>query len=73
MTDVSELINALDPGSNNDANNAFSTLMQNKINTAMDDRKIAIAQGMSGTAVEVEDVEIDDEVPGIQDEDSADL
>lgn len=73
MTDVSELINALDAGSNNDANNAFSALMQNKINTAMDDRKIAIAQGMSGTAVEVEDVEIDDEVPGIQDEDSADL
>lgn len=73
MTDVSELINALDTGSNNDANNVFSTLMQNKINTAMDDRKIAIAQGMSGTAVEVEDVEIDDEVPGIQDEDSADL
>lgn len=73
MTDVSELINALDTGSNNDANNVFSTLMQNKINTAMDDRKIAIAQGMSGTAVEVEDVEIDDEVPGIQDEDSAGL
>ena len=73
MTDVSELINALDAGNNNDANNAFSALMQNKINTAMDDRKIAIAQGMSGTEVEVEDVEIDDEVPGIQDEDSADL
>ena len=73
MTDVSELINALNAGNNNDANNAFGALMQDKINTAMDDRKIAIAQGMSGTEVEVEDVEIDDEVPGIQDEDSADL
>lgn len=73
MTDVSELINALSAGSNNDANNAFSSLMQDKINTAMDDRKIAIAQGMSGTTVEVEDVEIDDEVPGIQDEDSVDI
>lgn len=73
MTDVSELINALNAGNNNDANNAFGALMQDKINTAMDDRKIAIAQGMSGTAVEVEDVEIDDEISGIQDEDNADL
>ena len=73
MTDVSELINALNAGNNNDANNTFSSLMQDKINTAMDDRKIAIAQGMSGTTVEVEDVEIDDEVPGIQDEDSVDI
>jgi hypothetical protein len=73
MTDVSELINALDAGNNNDANNTFSALMQGKINTAMDDRKIAIAQGMSGTEVEVEDVEIDDEISGIQDEDNAGL
>jgi|SaaInlLV_10m_DNA_1039704.scaffolds.fasta_scaffold34839_2 hypothetical protein len=73
MTDVSELINALDAGNNNDANNTFSALMQGKINTAMDDRKIAIAQGMSGTKVEVEDVEIDDEISGIQDEDNAGL
>jgi hypothetical protein len=73
MTDVSELINALDAGNNNDANNTFSALMQGKINTAMDDRKIAIAQGMSGTKVEVEDVEIDDEISEIQDEDNAGL
>ena len=73
MTDVSELINALDAGNNNDANNTFSALMQGKINTAMDDRKIAIAQGMSGTEVEVEDVEIDDEISGIQDEDNTGL
>ncbi len=73
MTDVSELINALNAGNNNEANNTFSALMQDKINTAMDDRKIAIAQGMSGTEVEVEDVDIDDEISGIQDEDSADL
>ena len=73
MTDVSELINALDAGNNNDANNTFSALMQGKINTAMDDRKIAIAQGMSGTEVEVDDVEIDDEISGIQDEDNAGL
>ena len=73
MTDVSELINALDAGNNNDANNTFSALMQGKINTAMDDRKIAIAQGMSGTEIEVEDAEIDDEISGIQDEDNAGL
>lgn len=72
MTDVSELINALGAGNNNNANNAFDALMQDKINAAMDDRKIAIAQGMTGTAVEVEDVEIDDEIPGIQDEETVD-
>jgi len=68
MTEVSDLINALDGNSKNDANNAFATLMQNKINTAMDDRKISIAQGMTGTAPELEEVELDDEVSGIQDE-----
>ena len=73
MTDVSELINALGAGNNNNANSAFDALMQDKINVAMDDRKIAIAQGMTGTAVEVEDVEIDDEISGIQDEDNAGL
>ena len=73
MTDVSELINALGAGNNNNANSAFDALMQDKINAAMDDRKIAIAQGMTGTAVEVEDVEIDDEISGIQDEDNAGL
>jgi len=72
MTDVSELINALGAGNNNNANSAFDALMQDKINVAMDDRKIAIAQGMTGTAVEVEDVEIDDEIPGIQDEETVD-
>ena len=62
MTNVSDLINALNGDSNNDANNAFSALMQDKINTAMDDRKIAIAQGMTGTSVETEDEELNDEV-----------
>ena len=68
MTNVNDLINALNGDSNNDANNAFSALMQDKINTAMDDRKIAIAQGMTGTTPELEEVELDDEVSGIQDE-----
>ena len=62
MTNVSDLINALNGDSNNDANNAFSALMQDKINTAMDDRKIAIAQGMTGTSVETEDEDFNDEV-----------
>ena len=68
MTNVSDLINALNGDSKNDANNAFTSLMQDKINTAMDDRKIAIAQGMTGTAPELEEVELDDEVSGIQSE-----
>ncbi len=68
MTNVSDLINALDGDSKNDANNMFSALMQDKMNAAMDDRKIAVAQGMTGTTVEEEEVELDDEVSGIQDE-----
>ena len=68
MTDVSDLINALNGDSKNDANNMFSALMQDKMNAAMDDRKIAVAQGMTGTTVEEEEVKLDDEVSGIQDE-----
>ena len=68
MTNVSDLINALDGDSKNDANNMFSALMQDKMNAAMDDRKIAVAQGMTGTTVEEEEVKLDDEVSGIQDE-----
>jgi|TARA_B110000977_G_scaffold199114_1_gene285553 hypothetical protein len=62
MSNVNELINALNSDSNNEANNAFAALMQDKINGAMDDRKIAIAQGMTGTSVETEDEELNDEV-----------
>ena len=62
MTDVNDLINALKSDSSNDANNTFSALMQGKINGAMDDRKIAIAHGMTGTSVETEDEDFNDEV-----------
>ena len=62
MTDVNDLINALKSDSSNDANNTFAELMQGKINGAMDDRKIAIAQGMTGTSVETEDEDFNDEV-----------
>ena len=62
MTDVNDLINALKSDSSNDANNTFAALMQGKINGAMDDRKIAIAQGMTGTSVETEDEDFNNEV-----------
>ena len=62
MTDVNDLITALKSDSSNDANNTFAALMQGKINGAMDDRKIAIAQGMTGTSVETEDEDFNDEV-----------
>ena len=63
MPDVSDLISALNSKSQNDSNEVFAGLMQDKINSAMDDRKVAMAQSMTGT--------VDDEVPGIQDEDDA--
>ena len=72
MTDVNDLINTLSTGEVNDANGVFSTVMQDKITAALDDRKIALAQNMAGidtTPAEAEqELEVDDEVQGIPDD-----
>tara|TARA_B110000908_G_C10256151_1_gene455618 strand:+ start:2631 stop:2837 length:207 start_codon:yes stop_codon:yes gene_type:complete len=64
MTDVNDLINALKGDSMNDAKNVFSTVMQDKMSAALDDRKISLAQGMDGTSQQVEELD-NDEVSGI--------
>lgn len=59
MTDVNDLINALGAGDNVSAEDVFSSLMADKINSAMDDRKIELAQGMMG-GPEVEEMEYEE-------------
>lgn len=60
MTDVNDLINALGTGDNVSAEDIFGSLMNDKINSAMDDRKIELAQGMMGVESEVEDIEYEE-------------
>ena len=43
MSDVEEFIDALNNGKTGDANNIFSSVMSSKINTALNARKIEIA------------------------------
>ena len=76
--DVNDLINALKSGENVEAENTFNGLMADKINTAMDARKIELGQGMMNPTQE-EELEADsaedadevetDEVGETEDED----
>ena len=76
--DVNDLINALKNGENVEAENTFNGLMADKINTAMDARKIELGQGMMNPTQE-EELEADsaedadevetDEVGETEDED----
>jgi len=52
--DVNDLINALKSGENVEAENTFNGLMADKINTAMDARKIELGQGMMNPTQEEE-------------------
>lgn len=76
MTDnvsVEDLINALGSGNKADANDVFSTLMGNKINDAMDDKRAEIANSFSGVAeapVEIEDEQVDDDIQAVPDDES---
>ena len=44
--ETKDLISALNSGNNVEAGNVFTSLMADKINSAMDDRKVQIAQSM---------------------------
>lgn len=43
MADVQDLINALGSGNKANANDVFSSLMSDKINTSLDDKRIEMA------------------------------
>jgi len=64
--DVNDLINALKSGENVEAENTFNGLMADKINTAMDARKVELGQGMMNPAqeeeLEADSAEVVDEV-----------
>lgn len=62
--ETKDLINALNSGNNVEAGNVFNSLMADKINSAMDDRKVQLGQSMmSGEEEQVEmDFESEEEV-----------
>lgn len=62
--ETKDLINALNLGNNVEAGDVFNSLMADKINSAMDDRKVQLGQAMmSGEEEQVEmDFESEEEV-----------
>jgi len=76
MADVMDFVTQVGLGNMADAEKSFANVMQDKINSAMNDRKIELANTMAGveTAVEVDEieteqeVETDDEIHGVSDE-----
>lgn len=75
---VKDLIDTLGDGNKAAANDVFNSLMADKINSALDDKRVEIAQQFGAPAVEepeveqeeefVEDEIVDDEVQGISDD-----
>jgi hypothetical protein len=65
MEKIGDLINALKVGDNASASTTFDSVMSDKINDVLDDRRISIAQSMMGTQPEIEaeeELEFDGEV-----------
>lgn len=74
--DVKDLINALSSGDNVAASNVFNGVMADRINSAMDDKKIELGQSMMGGQVDVEEdpveeVEEDENVQSDSDDDES--
>lgn len=61
MSDVNELIGALSGGDMAKANSVFNDLMSSKINHALDDVKIQMAQSMLGAEEDQEEIEYEEE------------
>ena len=72
--DVKDLINALSSGDNVAASNVFNGVMADRINSAMDDKKIELGQSMMGGQVEEEpeeEVEEDEDIQSDSDDDES--
>ena len=67
--ETKDLISALQGGDNVEASNVFSSLMADKINSAMDDRKVQIAQSMMGGEEEQVEMDFESEEEVVEDED----
>jgi hypothetical protein len=62
--ETKDLISALNSGDNVEASNAFTSIMADRINSAMDDKKVQLGQAMmSGEEEQIEmDFESEEEV-----------
>lgn len=72
MSDVNELIMALSQNDMVRANSVFGNVMNSKINDALDDAKIQMAQSMLGIDDTDEVEEEEEEYENIEDEDTED-
>lgn len=75
MADVMDFVTQVGDGKMADAEKSFANVMQDKINSAMNDRKIELANTMAGVEptvevdeTETEEVEDHDEIQGVSDE-----
>lgn len=67
MTETIDLINALANGKTSNANNVFNDLMASKLNSAIDAKKIELANDVyNGVTNEIEQEMSTDEVQGIE-------
>ena len=67
MTETIDLINALANGKTSDANNVFNDLMASKLNSAIDAKKIEVANDVyNGVTNEIEQEISTDEVQGTE-------
>ena len=67
--DVSDMVVDLAGNNMADANNKFMTIMSDKINAALDAKKIELAQSFSSDEdIEIEDVENEEEVEETEEE-----
>lgn len=67
--EMNDLINALKNGDNVGADAAFKSMMGDRINSAMDARKIEIAQGMMRGEEQL-DLDLDGEDEGVEEDES---
>ena len=75
MADVMDFVTQVGDGKMADAEKSFANIMHDKINSAMNDRKIELANNMAGVEptvevdeTETEEVEDHDEIQGVSNE-----
>jgi len=67
--ETKDLINALNTGDNIEAGNVFNSLMADKINSVMDDRKVQLGQSMMAGEEEQLEMDFESEEEVVADED----
>lgn len=67
--ETKDLINALNTGNNVEAGNVFNSLMADRINSVMDDRKVQLGQSMMAGEEEQIEMDFESEEEVVADED----